>query len=393
MTDNPDASLAFCQFCGTKRIVAGQEYCAKCGQKLLQASDIQVAPVPEPSFVPPEAPPPPVVPVPASAPAWAPAAPPIPEQPPAPAWAPTDGAVAAADVVPTPPAYGQPTPPPSAGYTYPPGYGQPPAPGAWPGSPAYPGTAPFYPGMAPARRNPALIPILIGVVLVVVLALSAGIFVLGSLGSSAGSSPVAASSNGAGVSTNGVSATPTDTPIPEPTPTDIPVATTGTLTGQMVAVGGASISGLGVILCQSMGTGCTTDPTLTATSDASGQFEIDGISAGTYYVLYAPPGAASSWSSEQIVDINDQSASCLGEAFTSSLPSGCESSIMFSDDSAMVLHADTFTVTGSGMSIDIGTVCSPKHGLCLDFDNGEPLSVEMTPGMPATVEVTVRGTA
>jgi len=103
MTDNPDASLAFCQFCGTKRIVAGQEYCAKCGQKLLQASDIQVAPVPEPSFVPPEAPPPPVVPSLASArrgvrrpsdpeqppaPAWAPAAPPIPEQPPAPAWAP-----------------------------------------------------------------------------------------------------------------------------------------------------------------------------------------------------------------------------------------------------------------------------------------------------------------
>ena len=249
---------------------------------------------------------------------------------------------------------------------------------------------PYYPGMAPAsRRNPALIPILVGIGLVAVLALAGGFYAVTSAKSSA--NPSAGGSVVAAGTTIEATPAPTDTPTPEPTPTGTPVPTTANLTGQMVAAGSASISGVGVILCQVMDTGCITNPTQTATSSASGQFEIDGISEGTYYVFYTPPSPVSSWSNEQIIDVNDQSARCLGQAFTSSLPSGCENSILFSDDTTMVLHADTFTVTGSGMSIEIGTVCSPKHGLCLDFDNGKPLSVVVTPGMPATVDVTVRG--
>ena len=400
MTENLDPALGFCQFCGAKRIMASQEFCARCGQKLLQASDISLGPAPEPPLAPTAATPLALepatvqasVPVPASAPVPEPLASSVPEQPPAPGWAPAEGGAASSADASTPPSGDSTTPPtapaPAAGYTY----GQPPAPGSWPGGPIYPGMPPYYPGMAPAsRRNPALIPILIGIGLVAVLALAGGFYVVASSKSS--ENPSAGSSVVAAGSTIDATPTPTDTPTPQPTPTGTPVPTTANLTGQMVAAGGDSISGVGVILCQSMDTGCITSPTMTATSSASGQFEIDGISEGTYYVFYTPPSPVSSWSDEQIIDVNDQSARCLGQAFTSSLPSGCENSILFSDDTTMVLHADTFTVTGSGMSIEVGTVCSPKHGLCLDFDNGKPLSVVVTPGTPATVDVTVRGSA
>lgn len=379
MTENPDASLGFCQLCGAKRVMASQEFCARCGQKLLQASDITVAAPPQAASA--NVPPPAIgtaAPEPALAPEPAPFAGSVPEQPPVPGWAP------AGDSTSQPPATA-----PSMGYGYPPAYGQPPAPGAWPGGPIYPG-GPYYPGMAPAsRRNPALIPILIGIGLVLVLALAGGIYVVASSKSSA--NPSAGNSLIGAGSTINVALTPTDTPTPEPTPTGTPVPTTANLTGQMVASGAASISGVGVILCQAMDTGCITDPALIATSGASGQFEIDGISEGTYYVLYAPAGGPSSWSSEQSIGINDQTSSCLGEAFMSGLTSECQGSVMFSDDSAMALRDGTLSVAGSAWSLKAGSVCSPKHGLCLDFDNSQPLSVVITPGTPATVDITVRG--
>jgi hypothetical protein len=41
MTEHLDAPLGFCEFCGAKRIMAGQGHCAQCGRKLSQPSEIQ----------------------------------------------------------------------------------------------------------------------------------------------------------------------------------------------------------------------------------------------------------------------------------------------------------------------------------------------------------------
>lgn len=46
MTESPDATPGFCEFCGAKRILTEQGDCASCGKKLSQPSDIVVNPVP-----------------------------------------------------------------------------------------------------------------------------------------------------------------------------------------------------------------------------------------------------------------------------------------------------------------------------------------------------------
>jgi hypothetical protein len=175
----------------------------------------------------------------------------------------------------------------------------------------------------------------------------------------------------------------------------VTVAAGGTVTGELIAGDTSSISGVVVLLCRDNGTGCTTDPALQATSDSSGQFQIDNVKAGTYFVLYAMPGRTDSLASPMTIDITDQSASCLGEAFEEGIPPSCSGDIPFGDDTGLRLAKGgtvDITLSNSTMSysLDTGTICSPKYGLCLDFVSGDPLSVDVSQGASSDVQVTVR---
>jgi hypothetical protein len=175
----------------------------------------------------------------------------------------------------------------------------------------------------------------------------------------------------------------------------VTVAAQGTVTGELTAGDTSSISAVVVLLCLKSSMSCTTDPSLQATSDSSGQFQIDDVKEGTYFVLYAMPGRTDSLASPLTININDQSASCLGEAFEQGIPPSCSDSIPFGDDTGLKLaKGGTVDITlgnsGTSFSLDTGTICSPKYGLCLDFVSGDPSSVIVSPGASSDVQVTVR---
>ena len=208
MTMSSDAPLGFCQFCGARRIMAGQGFCGRCGQQLSDVAPAvtAAAPATPPPHEP--APPPPE---------------PIPPTPFAEAvvWAATPGTAP----VPPPPAPIQPGPTPgglppvpASGYTQPSwsqlqGWAPPPPPAALPVAYASP------PNAALRNQTPILLGLgVVGLVVVVVVAmmLSAG-------GSHArpGSSALALATPTAGAT---VTTTPTPTAEPTPTPTVVPTA-------------------------------------------------------------------------------------------------------------------------------------------------------------------------
>jgi len=326
MTEGAGMRLGFCQFCGAPKIFPGQGHCAACGQKLLQASEIVTAAATGPA-----------------APATGPAAPvpppaffPLPEQP--------------STVAP------------------------------WAGAPTYPALAP-----AP-RRNRAPVPLLIGIGLVAVVALAGGIYVV----TSSKSTPGPASSNPA-VAAGSIVGTQPPTVAPTVAVEVTPQAATGTLTGGLLAASTTSpVSGVGVILCLKSATGCTVDAGLQATTSASGQFEIDAIPPGSYVVLYSPAGAPGSGVDGLKVDIDDQSATCIAAGFFGSATASCEGSIplLSSDSGLKLLPHSQIHLAGSGMSLDSGGLYSPKLGLCLNFQDGSPVSVDITAGSTATVQIT-----
>ncbi|MGA2514491.1 MAG: hypothetical protein ABSG37_12870 [Candidatus Limnocylindrales bacterium] len=191
MTDQPDQSLGFCDFCGAKRIVAGQSHCGSCGQKLSQLSEVALGPVPavaaaatqvatEVQAVP-EVPVAPTLPV----------APSIPEQPlaqpevlppplvpnPPPAWATTAPGDAAATLPPAP--YPPPLPAHAADYSRPGGYG------SVPGHPAGSGYAP-----TPAGRNSKPVFVGLGVIGLVVVIIAGAMLLSSAGGSHATSAPL-----------------------------------------------------------------------------------------------------------------------------------------------------------------------------------------------------------
>ena len=151
MTDRSDAPLGSCQFCGAKRIMAGQSHCVACGGKLLQPSEVALGPVPAVAAPPAEpgaplAPAEPAIPVvtvptpgassipehsPASAQALAPAflpVPPLPASDAAPTAAPSWAATAPGDAAATPPPAAYFPPPPAAYFPPPPAAYSPPPP-------------------------------------------------------------------------------------------------------------------------------------------------------------------------------------------------------------------------------------------------------------------------
>jgi hypothetical protein len=145
-----------------------------------------------------------------------------------------------------------------------------------------------------------------------------------------------------------------------------------------------------VILCLKSATGCTVDAGLQATTGASGQFEIDAIPPGSYVVLYSPAGAPEPGVDGLKVDFDDQSAACIAAGFFGSAQTSCDGSIplLSSDSGLKLLPNSQIHLGGSGMSLGTGGLYSPKLGLCFNFQDGSPVSVDVTAGTTATVDVT-----
>lgn len=183
-------------------------------------------------------------------------------------------------------------------------------------------------------------------------------------------------------------ATPTLAPTPTPTPSPTLQITTGTLTGTLSDGKQVPVSDAGLILCLQSATGCTTDGSLQATSDSSGQFEIANIPAGSYVVLFSLAGAPGSSAIDLAINFDDQTASCLGQGFTGSMPASCQGSLPFNDDQLTLGGGTVIGVSATGMTIKNGVITSPKYGLGLDFVDGKPLSVEITAGHSTDVQVT-----
>ena len=174
----------------------------------------------------------------------------------------------------------------------------------------------------------------------------------------------------------------------KPTLAPTPQITTGTLTGTIADGKQVPVSDAGVILCLQSATSCTTDGSLQTISDSSGQFEIADIPVGTYVVLHSPGGAPGASAIGLTINLDDQSASCLGQGFTGSMPASCKGSVPFADDDQLTVGGGTeIGVSATGMTLKKGVISSPKYGLGLGFVDGKPLSVEITAGHSTDVQI------
>jgi hypothetical protein len=205
MTGQSGAPLGFCEFCGAKRVIPGQRYCASCSHELLQLAEVALGPVPamaaaatqaapeapEGSAMPvaqaaPAAPVAPEIPVTSSIPRQSPASaeslaptflplPPLPASVAAPTAAPPWATPAPGNAAATPPAELSPTSPAAeAPGMYPTDFAQPPASAPW-------GEVPIDATTGPAvRRGRPPLPLLIGIGLVAVVALAGGVYFLSS---------------------------------------------------------------------------------------------------------------------------------------------------------------------------------------------------------------------
>ena len=346
--------LGFCEFCGAGRIMVAQARCIACGREISQPPELDRGRAPS-----------------------------------GPAAATPHGAD-----VPVPSA---PEVPDASSF----GVERPPAPPPW-------AQVPISAAQVPAARRGRLgAPVIIGIALVAVVAVAVGVYVAASPGAAprpspsapgvaAGSSTAPATTSTSPTAASPTAASPTSAPTqslaPTPAPDVTPQITTGSLTGTLLSDSdSAPVAGAGVILCLKSDSACTTDASLVATSDSAGAFEIDAIPAGIYVVLYSPDGAPGSAALGLTIDVGDQSASCLGQGFTGSMPESCAGSVPFADDGKLTLGGESqIGISATGMTITRGTIRSPKYGLSLNFEAGQPLSVTVTPGAASAVSITVR---
>jgi hypothetical protein len=193
--------------------------------------------------------------------------------------------------------------------------------------------------------------------------------------------------------TASASPTPVPTPSPRPTPTPTLVPTTGGLSGTLtVKKTGAAVVGAWIVLCKVAGSSCHTSADLVAKTLADGAYSFDEIPSGSYVVFYSTLKTLKPAASNLAVDVNDKSADCIGEAFYGSRSASCSGSTPFSDDAGLKLEAGgTINISlgnsETAYSIDNGAVTSPKYGLTLVFVSGKPLSVDVAPGLTATLGV------
>jgi hypothetical protein len=224
--------------------------------------------------------------------------------------------------------------------------------------------------------------VLIACVLVFALVVVGGAFLL-LVSKSSSSSPSSQASIVAVVPTHPVTPTVLITPKPKG----------GILTGQITSEAGSAAGDIGVILCSMTALNCTTDSHLTALSDETGSFEIDNIPAGSYAVLYSETGAVPSSDYNLTVNVNDKSAACIGEALMGSgnISPSCDTSVPFAQDDpdTKVLPHFSVSLSGSGSSLESGAIYSPLYGLALNFEGGEPLTVDMVAGSTNEVSFVV----
>jgi hypothetical protein len=231
----------------------------------------------------------------------------------------------------------------------------------------------------PTGRNGAIVPILAGIGLVMVLAVAVLVAAL-YVAPSSKSTPVPVSSNPIAAA-----ASPTTVAV-----SAAPQIATGTLTGQVISTAGkGSVPGVGEVLCLKSATGCTVDLSLQAISDGSGSFKIADIPVGSYVVLYTQSGAPGLGVGGLRVDLNDQSASCIASGFLGKAPASCQGSIplLAADGGLKLLGNAKFSIAGSGMSLQTGTLYSPKLGLCLNYTDASPLGADITAGSTVTIQI------
>jgi len=159
-------------------------------------------------------------------------------------------------------------------------------------------------------------------------------------------------------------------------------AGSGSFAGQMLNhESKAAVPGAGIVLCLDTGDSCTIDAVLSAETGSDGEFEIEDIPPGKYIVLYNPDGILYERVDGMVVEIDDRSAACIAGGFFGSAPTDCQGSVPFMDDPNLTLKANAnLVITGTGMSLDEGSIFSPNNGLHMDFKASKPLGVEIEAG-------------
>ncbi len=124
-----------------------------------------------------------------------------------------------------------------------------------------------------------------------------------------------------------------------------------------------------------------------ATTDTKGEFGFQGVSLGKYVIFYNLSGQSIN---NITVEVNDKSAGCLASGFLGSMPEDCRGSIPFGDDSSMTLGKDSsIAISGTGFTLAEGSIFSQKYDLYLNFEDSQPLNVEIEPGETSEIEIKV----
>ncbi len=136
-----------------------------------------------------------------------------------------------------------------------------------------------------------------------------------------------------------------------------------------------------IILCRDTGESCTIKADLSAQTSSDGSFEIADIPPGKYVILYNPDGLDGQTLEGLVVEVNSRSAACIANGFMGSAPADCQGSVPFMDDPNLTLKGNaSIAISESGLSLNEGSIYSPKYGLHMDFKESNPLSVEIEAG-------------
>lgn len=172
---------------------------------------------------------------------------------------------------------------------------------------------------------------------------------------------------------------------------EVPISGDGRLTGKLLDhESKTALAEAGIVLCLEAGDSCTIDAALSAQTGSGGEFEIVDIPPGKYVLLYNPDGVDLQSVDEMVVEVNSRSAVCIASGFLGSAPADCQGSVPFMDDPNLTLQsAASISITGTGLTLDEGSIYSPKFGLHLDFKESKPLGVEIEAGQALEQELLV----
>jgi hypothetical protein len=176
------------------------------------------------------------------------------------------------------------------------------------------------------------------------------------------------------------------TSAPENTPTAPVIATPtpdmGFVSGKLTTLEeNAPISNAGIILCKWDVDQCAVMSTLTTTTAADGSFKISPLPLGKYVILYYPQGIQSGWEGidGKILDFSTKTKTCLG-GFMLGGQSTCADTPIFGDGELTLQKGSVLNIGPNGTTFSKGTLVSNKYSLYVDFQNGDPVSIDALPG-------------